>query len=80
MRGLIARILAGQAPLPPADPLIDLRAGVEAGIAQRRAARVKRVAQQRQRRFEHARPKVEQLRAEILTQHAQKLRDEAGQA
>jgi hypothetical protein len=77
MRGLIARILAGQAPLPAPDPLLELRAGVEAGIAQRRAARLARTEKQRSRRFEHARPKVEQLRS-ALTQHAQKLRDEAG--
>ena len=29
------------------------------------------------KRFEHARPKVEQLRALIITQHAHNLRDEA---
>lgn len=77
MRGLIARILAGQAPLPPADPLAVLRADVEAGIVQRRAARLARAEKQRSRRFEHARLKVEELRS-ALTQHAQKLRDEVG--
>lgn len=71
MRGLIARILAGQAPLPPVNPLaLD----VDAGIAQRRAERLARPAVTEAKRFEHARPKVDQLRAE----HARKLREAAG--
>lgn len=75
MRGLIARFIAGQAPLPPTDPFADARADLDAGIAQRRAARMAREATKRSRRFEHARPKVAQLAAE----HARKLREEAGQ-
>lgn len=38
----------------------------------------RRPAPAESKRFDRARPKVEQLRATLLTQHAQKLRDEAG--
>lgn len=73
MRGLIARILAGQAPLPPADPLATVRESLEAGYRQRQADRQARETMRNTRRFERARPKVEQLR----TEHARKLRQEA---
>lgn len=65
MRGLIARILAGQAPLAPADPLAATRADLDAAIRQRRAERLARDTARQSQRFEHARPKVEQLRHEI---------------
>ena len=64
MRGLIARILAGQAPLPPVDPLAEVRESLEAGYRQRQADRRAREEMRHSRRFERARPKVEQLRAE----------------
>jgi hypothetical protein len=62
MRGLIARLLAGQAPAP-APSIID------AGIAQRRAERLSRPERNEAKRFARAAGKVEQLRREIAMQH-----------
>ncbi|MCI1143164.1 hypothetical protein MOP88_14035 [Sphingomonas sp. WKB10] len=52
---------------------------MSAAIDARRAARLARPARTEAKRLAHARPKVDLLRS-ALTQHAQKLRDEAGQA
>lgn len=77
MRGLITRIFGGQAPLPEPTSSHGLAADLDRAIADQRRRRLERAQRRVSRRFEHARPKVEQLRA-ALTQHAQKLRDEAG--
>ncbi|MBB4154152.1 hypothetical protein GGQ80_002062 [Sphingomonas jinjuensis] len=74
MRGLIARILAGQAPFAAADrqeptPEQRQRALLDASIADGCAAQAERrkrkTASYRSHRFERARPKVDQLRAEM---------------
>ena len=56
-----------------------LSADLSAAIAMRRAARLARPARTEAKRLAHARPKVDLLRS-ALTQQAQKLRDEVGQA
>lgn len=78
MRGLITRMFGGQAPLPASSPAELLVRDIDAGVEQQRQRRLDRARRRTSKRFDHARPKVEQLRATLLTQHAQKLRDEAG--
>ena len=63
MRGLIARIFAGQAPLPAIDETLTMHAQIAAGIDQQREKRLARENHRASQRFEHARPKLEQLRA-----------------
>ncbi len=63
MRGLFARLLA------PATPVVDpLAAEIAAGIEQQRQRRIAREGRKRSNRFDHARPKVQQLREEIARQ------------
>ena len=75
MRGLIARIFAGQAPLPAEDGTSVIQAQIAAGIAQQREQRLARERRRASQRFEHARPKLEQLRAFV----AERRRAENGQ-
>lgn len=91
MRSPVARIIAAASdvasrifPFPSSGAGVPglgrpstLSADLSAAIATRRAARLARPARTEAKRLAHARPKVEQLRS-ALTQHAQKLRDEAG--
>lgn len=74
MRGLIARILAGQAPFAAADQqeltaeerrcaILDL--SIADGCAAQAERRKRKAASYRSHRFERARPKVDQLRAEM---------------
>lgn len=65
MRGLIARLLAGQA---APDPLV---AAIDAGIAEHRRQRLSRPERNEAKRFAHAAPKVAQLRREIAMQHVE---------
>ncbi|MFS0771061.1 hypothetical protein [Sphingomonas sp. 1P08PE] len=65
MRGLIARILAGQA-APVRHPLV---ADIEDSIAARRRERLSRPASNEAKRFARAQPKVDQLRHEYAMRH-----------
>ena len=75
MRGLITRIFAGQAPLPAFDETFAIQAQIAAGIDQQREKRLARENHRASQRFEHARPKLDQLRAFV----ADRRRAEKGQ-
>ena len=67
MRGLIARILAGQAAAAAARPLTAGQM-LDASIAERRERRLALPPRTEAKRFAAARPKVQQLREEIARQ------------
>lgn len=64
MRGLISRIFRGQAPSPAARPMTAGEA-LDASIAARREHRLAQPPRTERKRFERARPKVEQLRRDV---------------
>lgn len=69
MRGLIARMLAGQARSPAKRPVTPGEA-LDASIAARRELRLAQPPRDERKRFERARPKVEQLRRDIAMRAA----------
>lgn len=67
MWGLISRLRRGQARLPAARPMTAAEA-LDASIAARREHRLAQPPRTERKRFERARPKVEQLRHAIAMQ------------
>jgi hypothetical protein len=74
MWGLIKRAVAGRAPEPvgpDVDPMIALDAEIARGIAHARARRLARPYRDESKRFQHARPKLVELKRAIALQHVE---------
>ena len=74
MWGLIKRAVAGRAPEPvdnDVDPMIALDAEIARGIAHARARRLARPYRDESKRFQHARPKLAELKHAIAMQQVQ---------
>lgn len=74
MWGRIKRAVAGRAPEPVqqvANPVDTLDAEIARGIAHARARRLARPYRDESKRFQHARPKLAELKHAIALQHVE---------
>jgi hypothetical protein len=74
MWGLIKRAIAGRAPEPaqrPTNTVDTLDAEIARGIAHARARRLARPYRGESKRFQHARPKLVELKRAIALQHVE---------